>query len=325
MNTENINNVSHAIIKPIRGGKSMFVNTADDVAMQSVRDRYNNQDLLISVCRLTKPDTSTPRTYPLYFIVTHNNLEECRISALEVCSYIEGNYGVPEDCIELIYNDGGTDEKTITGDNTVADENINEADGVSIATNNCQDTTKNAGTYNGIDKTGGAVIFSRSQSNVTARYSNQNDAVNAEMIITVPPIVFGGQPTPLTPALNYYLARRMVKDGIRNVDIDIYSRDYFIRLPNSLNTTVERFVISLSTKELLYLDAGAIFELSKKPRSEDSFIIPRRVPEAAEWLAQVLDECEKQRQRQEQLRKRLLSDGWQIPPCIRRLPVGGPL
>jgi hypothetical protein len=137
--------------------------------------------------------------------------------------------------------------------------------------------------------------------------------------LIVPPIVFGGCLTPLMPATNFKLARQMVKDGIKNIDIDVYQRDSFIPLPNSINSATYRFVISLVMKELLYMDANRIVELSKQPRPQDSMIIPQRIPEAVEWFAEVHTEFEKEQHRQNELRKLVLTNGWQIPPCIRRL------
>lgn len=141
----------------------------------------------------------------------------------------------------------------------------------------------------------------------------------AEIMILIPPVVFDGLPTPLMPALNYYLARQLAADGIENIDIDLYQRDHCIALPNSINPITSRFVIPLTMKELLYLDANGIAELSKQPRPEDSMILPHRVPEAVEWFAEIHAEFEEKLLRQDELQKLMLQKGWEIPPCIRRL------
>lgn len=140
-----------------------------------------------------------------------------------------------------------------------------------------------------------------------------------EIIVLMPPIVFDGLPTPLMPEINYYLARHMIKDGIKNIDIDVYQRDSFIPLPNSINSSTGKVVISLTRKELLYLDGIYIDELSNQPRPDDSMIMTAQVPEAVEWFAEVHADFEKKLLRQDELQKLILKNGWQIPPCIRRL------
>jgi len=140
-----------------------------------------------------------------------------------------------------------------------------------------------------------------------------------EIIILIPPVVFAGLPTPLMPAINYYLARQMVDEDFINIEIDSYARDSYIPLPNSIDSATGRFVIYLTPKELLYMDGTHIAELSKQPRPDDSIIIQREVPEAVEWFAEVHAEFEKKLLRQDELQKLMLKNGWQIPPCIRRL------
>ncbi|MFC1635735.1 hypothetical protein ACFL5Z_12920 [Planctomycetota bacterium] len=145
------------------------------------------------------------------------------------------------------------------------------------------------------------------------------DASTAEIVILIHPIVFGGQSTAPTLAINYLLARQMVDDGLSNVDFDGYVRDSYFSLPNSIHSATGRFVIPLTFKELLYLDGNRIAELSIRPRPDDSMIMSRRAPEAVEWFDEIHAEFEKKRRRQNELRRLVLKDGWEIPPCIRRL------
>jgi len=140
-----------------------------------------------------------------------------------------------------------------------------------------------------------------------------------EIVILIHPIIFGELPTPLMPAINYYLAREMVKDGIKNIDIDVYQRDSFVPLPNSINSATGRFVIPLAMKELMYLDENGIAELSKQPKPDDLMITLQEVPAAVEWFAEVHADFEKKLLRQDELQKLILKNGWQIPPCIRHL------
>ena len=145
------------------------------------------------------------------------------------------------------------------------------------------------------------------------------DSISVEIIILIPPVVFAGLPTPLMPALNYYLARQMVHDGLTNIEIDSYVRDSYIPLPNSINKGTGRFVIHLTPKELLYLHGPYIAELSKQPRPDDSMIMRQEVPEAVEWFTEVHADFEKKLLRQDELQKLILKNGWQVPACIRRL------
>jgi len=150
---------------------------------------------------------------------------------------------------------------------------------------------------------------------------NRSDCIYnpSKMVLIIPSAVFNCKPTAHMPVINYSLAREMLAAGITLIDIDVYQRDHFLRLPNSINGTNGRYVIPLQIKELMYLDSRSIIELSRQPRAEDSFISPQSVPQATEWFAQELGKAEKEYQRQNQLQKVLLEKGWQIPPCIRRL------
>jgi len=156
--------------------------------------------------------------------------------------------------------------------------------------------------------------------NVNKGYKGPKDhAYAVEIVLLIHPTVFGGRPTPLMPAINYYLARQMIDDGLTNIEIDSYLRDSYIPLPNTINSSTGRFVIYLTPKELLYMDGPHIAELSKQPRPDDSMIMHQEVPEAVEWHAGVLADVEKEQHRQVKLRKLVLKNGWQIPSCIRRL------
>ena len=140
----------------------------------------------------------------------------------------------------------------------------------------------------------------------------------SEIIILIQPEVFDCMSTLLMPALNCHLSREMVEDGIKNIDIDVYQRDHFIPLLNSINSTTGRFVISMTLKELLYMDGNRIIELSKQPRPDDSMIEPSRIPEAVEWFAETHFEFGQKKTIQNELHKLLEKNGWEIPQCIRR-------
>jgi len=294
METENTDNAKYGILKASKHGRSTFVNMADDDAMQVFRNQYSNQDLFISTWYSAVPDLSALRNYaPCFYIVT-DDPEAAHVRAYEACFYISENFSVPQDCIEVIYNGSSSAaSKPNRGGNHADDGGVGNCAGNHNATNS----------GDGDDGTDSA----------------KEGTFAAEMLILILPVVFDGLPTPLMPALNYHLARQMADDGLENINIDVYQRDHFIRLPNSINTTTGKFVIPLSMKELLYLDANGIAELSKQPRAEDSMILPHRVPEAVEWFAEIHAEFEEKLLRQDELQKLMLQKGWEIPPCIRRL------
>jgi hypothetical protein len=173
------------------------------------------------------------------------------------------------------------------------------------------------GSGNGMDA--GAAGSAANSGGESGNNTGNANSTAAEIVILILSIVFAGQPTPLMPAINYELARQLVEDVTENIDIDVYHRDYLIRLPNSFNSQTGSYVISLHIKELLYMNAVAIAGLSKESRPEDSLILPHPVPEAIEWFAGLLEDTERKQQRQKQLQELLLKNGWQIPPCIRRL------
>jgi hypothetical protein len=140
----------------------------------------------------------------------------------------------------------------------------------------------------------------------------------AEMIIIVPSAVFGGHVTPLMPAVNRVLAEQMSEEGVGGLDMDAYIRDSFIPLANTINSATGRCAISLRMEEALGLDARGIVALSRKPRCDDSYVIACRVPEAAAWFAEALQEEERRTEKLGRLRERLLRS-WQVPACVRRL------
>jgi len=151
------------------------------------------------------------------------------------------------------------------------------------------------------------------------RYTRDKNYAPFKMIIMIPPVVFGPGPTTFRPVVNYNLARELLAAGIGHIDIDVYQRDHFVRLPNSINSTTGRFVIPLELEELMYMDANGIIELSKQPRPESSLITPRESPKAVKCLAKNHKEAESSHKKDKQLQDTLLRRGWEIPPCIRRL------
>jgi hypothetical protein len=148
--------------------------------------------------------------------------------------------------------------------------------------------------------------------------ANTGVAAPAEIVILVPPSVFGARPTPHALTINYDLARRMSADGLQ-VDVDAYQKEQqFVWLPNTFITDAGGHAVVIKADELLNLSAKAVSVLSVGPRDDDSFAACRPVPEATEWFAETLAEKEKQARQQSQLRDKLLGR-WVVPPCVRRL------
>jgi hypothetical protein len=237
--------------------------------------------------------------------------------------------------MEIIYNGAGKAGNNAAGDNNdfaekAGDTAHNTGQAGQLLDYNNFDTGIGAGDNDDIgqnaDNTSLTDVANQhspvsSSSNPGGHRSSGNakeNATAAEIIISIPPVVFGGQPTPLMPVLNYYLAFQMADDGIDNIDIDVYQRDCFFRLPNSINSTTGRYVIPLTMKELLYLDGKAIAELARKPKSE-SLIMSRPVPEAVEWYAETLAEFKNKQRWQDNLRKTVWDNGWEVPLCIRHI------
>jgi len=344
------NKARYRLVKAGEHGKSMFVDIADEHAVEAVRNRFGNHDLCISACYYIAPDPSAPRIDPLRFHIISPNVEQARISTLEACYSLNERLSIPLDCLEIILTGVGDVVGHAAVDGYHADRNnrqtgpIISRDG-SDRSGQDKDTAYYCASKN--DKSGengrrnhdiantghqgdgkGSIHIAAGNpvNNSSAGDNSQTTGADitgatttGEIIITVPPVVFGGRPTPLMLAMIYHLARQMTEDGIGNLDIDVYQRDRFVHLPNSINTLTGRYVFPLLIKELLYLDGETIVELARKPKAEDSMAIPRFIPEAAEWFADVKAEFEQEQRRQNELRELIQQKGWGILPCIRRL------
>lgn len=200
-------------------------------------------------------------------------------------------------------------------------------DGASIGADTSGDLGRNNAVTGGQDDVNASRLGRQDNAATTAKPSSgcgggkgaKDGSSAAEIVISIPPVVFGGQPTPLVHVINCHLARQMADYGIENIDIDQYQRDSFIPLPNSINSATGRWAILLTDKELLYLDGHRIAELSREPRPDDSMVMLRQVPEAVEWFGELHAEFEKKQRRQDELRRLVRQQGWEVPPCIRRL------
>jgi len=261
MNKQDTKDSQYIMVKSSRTGRSVFMLADDEDQLQAVFDELGDIGLLCSACLFDAPSLSAACTYPLYFRVASNSVDETRVIALETCYYLVENFGIPENCIDVVFTGG------------------------------------NAGTIN------------KNEGGFESDFT--------EMLILIPPIVFGGHPSCLMLVLNYDIARHLIRAGLKNIDADIYYKDFAFPLPNSIRGLTGTYVIPLQIRELLYLNAQGIIELSKQPRPEN--IVARAVPEATKWFTNAHQEAEKEHKRQKQLQKMMLEKGWQIPPCIRQL------
>ena len=341
MNTTSSQDVKYAVFKAARSGGPTLINTADSAAVEGFRSWYGNQDLLVSTWHSEIPDMSAPRKYALCFHIASSNPEAARVSALEALYYVEERFGVPPESMEIIYNGGGGTCSNVVSDD--AGTGQNDANGEPDADHAHESVHAGPSDDPGHDDSGGVdrnADHRRTDAEIPCTADGDGPRVNqhsptlgnahrvhkslkdsdsvAEMVIMIPPVVFRGQPTPFMPALNYRLARQMADDGISNIDIDVYVRDSYVALPNSINSATGRFVIYLTPKELLYMDGTRIAELSKQTRPEDSVIQLSRIPEAVEWFSETHDEFGEKKTRQNQLHELMVRNGWEIPPCIRR-------
>jgi len=164
---------------------------------------------------------------------------------------------------------------------------------------------------------GGNNITTNNKSNVAN--SVMDDATAAEIILSIPPVVFDGHPTSLIQRINYQLVRKMTNDGIENIDVDVYQKDYMVNLSNSFNSLTNNYNIPLQLKELIHMSEEQIFKLAKKSRYEDSYIMLKKISEAADRFKQLYTQAEKEYKKQQKLLELMLKNGWQIPPCIRSL------
>ena len=324
------------LIKALKDSKAVFVNMVDTAATEVVRDRYVNQDLFVSTWSSLAPDPSAPRNHDLRFHIIAPDVETVRVRALQAAQYIVEEFSIPEDDLDIVYDGGGKVGNIAAGDNDEfaekADDDVRitgQAD--DLPDYNNFDTGVGAGDNDDVGGNVGNTVPTdaakqhspaASSSHAGGQRSSGNakeGATAAVIIISISPVVFCGRPTPLMPCMNYHLARQMLDDGITNIDIDVYQRDHFVPLPNSINTAAGRFVIPLPMKELLYLDGKAVAGLAKKPKPENSLIMPTPAPEAVEWYAETLAEFEKEQHRQDDLRKTVFDNGWEVPQCIRRM------
>ncbi len=78
------------------------------MTIQAFCDRHDHKDLFRSTWWSSEPDPSAARNYALYFRVASKNLEQVRIAAGEVCSYVEDRFHAPDSVIDVSFNGGGS-------------------------------------------------------------------------------------------------------------------------------------------------------------------------------------------------------------------------
>jgi hypothetical protein len=126
------------------------------------------------------------------------------------------------------------------------------------------------------------------------------------------------------------MALKAVDAGVKTLDIGIYTPGRLWRMPNSINSKKNLYKIPLTYEELRDLDAAAIADLAKNPRSDDSFASCEFCQAASDWCREAVSVLEKESKMPSAPYQMTLKfkQGWRVPPCIKAIeeatiPEGG--
>jgi hypothetical protein len=275
-------------VKGPRGEPPLFLRADDETTLNKYRESLRNTDIMQSVGVYASPDLDADQVRPLYFRILDNNPEITRENALRVVySFIE-IAGVPQEYFDIVYNSGTF--RTQTG--------------------KCGFVLHPKDDY--------ARAHMAEQSHPAGRPKGTR-IIPTEIVIRIPAIVFGNSTSDLTPHINYQLSRDLVQAGIGGVDIDVYQRHRFVRIPNSCRAATGLFGIPLAFDELLNLTPHRIATMALAPRAEESMIFPCEVPRVVEWFQYLKDQAQKETNTQKRLREMALDSRGKIPSCIARL------
>lgn len=333
-------------------GPCRFLSIGDEEALLSCRKQHKNTDLFQAVGTYASPDMSSEPIYPLFFRIEADSLESVRESDLRVGYYMEEIAGIPLDFIEFIYSGSAVGGPGVTT-GSAGDPSDRAADPAGPAGDGDGRDGHDRGAANpdglgGIEnrdsvhsRAGGAGNTHDDDANSGSRDGENQHSINGltdgsptkprrnevsgtipqsiEMIVMIPAVVFGKYSGMSIPFINFELARKMIKAGIPNIDTDVYQRNNFIRMSNSLNSSTGRYVISLTFDEIMSLTPERLDILTESPRPEASMIVSRPVSQSVKWFHGLHHEAEKEGKRQQRLLQMVLSRGWEMPPCIGRL------
>ena len=117
------------------------------------------------------------------------------------------------------------------------------------------------------------------------------------------------------------MALKAVDAGVKTLDTGIYTQGRLWRKPNSINSKKNLYKIPLTYKELRDMDAAAIADLAKNPRSDDSFASCEFCQAAADWYRHAIFVLEKQSKPSAVSSQMTLEfeKGWRVPPCIKAI------
>jgi len=163
------------------------------------------------------------------------------------------------------------------------------------------------------------IYYSGTSPNNKMEIVADSSAQCTEITIYIHHSIFGAVSTQQVPMICFNLARQMTRDNIKNIAIDVYERNHYLRLPNSKISSLGCYMMPLQLKELTFLNDTSLSELSKQPRPADSYAVIQPNPQAQDWLSIQNSLIEEEIKRQNRLLESILKTGWQIPPCINRL------
>jgi hypothetical protein len=139
--------------------------------------------------------------------------------------------------------------------------------------------------------------------------------------VLVPCPVFQAFSSPHGLALNKRMSQKAQAQGIRFLDMGVYTNKRIWRLPNSIHGKSGRFKIPLTYEELRDMGMDGIMKLAGNPRPQDSFVMPQVCETAAQWYRRAIECFEKRHTTRSSDRKvnTEFKRGWRMPPCVKAI------
>ena len=140
--------------------------------------------------------------------------------------------------------------------------------------------------------------------------------------VIVPCEVFQAFAFPHMFAFNRKLAEIAART-VDGIDLSVYTGRRLWRLANSLHRQSRRYKIPLTYEELRDISMDGILALARKPRPDDSYALVKTCQEAIQWFRQATKGYSRRAPAgpSTSSTKSLFSNGWRMPPCIKRIEV----
>jgi hypothetical protein len=137
--------------------------------------------------------------------------------------------------------------------------------------------------------------------------------------VLVPCPVFHAFSSPHGLALNKRMAQKAQAQGIRFLDMGVYTNKRIWRLPNSIHGKSGLFKIPLTYEALRDVGMDGIMKLAENPCPQDSFVMPHVCEAAAQWYRRAIECFEKRHTKRSSDRKvnTQFKKGWRMPPCVK--------